>query len=349
MTQGTVAGARLTEDEAALYDRQIRLWGVQAQQRLRNANILVLICDGAVSGGLALELCKNIVLAGIGSLAIRGGSVVRAEDLAALFYANPSDIGKHAVPVIAARLRLLNPRVVITTDITPVGGDDSGLTVEYLSSFTAVCVIGGKQSFITRVNDLCRSSECKSANGESILFYAADAFGFYGYIYNDLQSHHYEETREETAADGTTSTVKVRSVEEYNSFASAVTRVFPSNLSIKKLRNQISPVTVLVMALWQYETDNEGKRPAMADVESFAECLKGVSSAKGLPTTYATDDSDLVERFVNSSIVAFGPTNSIVGGMLAQELIRAVSHSGLPANNFVSFDTFAATSVVNQI
>ena len=32
----------ITEDEAQLYDRQIRLWGLDAQKRLRAARVLVI-------------------------------------------------------------------------------------------------------------------------------------------------------------------------------------------------------------------------------------------------------------------------------------------------------------------
>ena len=33
-------GAVITEDEAALYDRQIRLWGLDAQKRLEISNVI---------------------------------------------------------------------------------------------------------------------------------------------------------------------------------------------------------------------------------------------------------------------------------------------------------------------
>lgn len=41
------------------YDRQIRLWGLAAQQRMANASVLVIGLRG-----LAAEICKNLVLAG---------------------------------------------------------------------------------------------------------------------------------------------------------------------------------------------------------------------------------------------------------------------------------------------
>ena len=41
------------------YDRQIRLWGLAAQQRMSETRVLVFGFRG-----LATEICKNLVLAG---------------------------------------------------------------------------------------------------------------------------------------------------------------------------------------------------------------------------------------------------------------------------------------------
>lgn len=83
---------RLTpfSDEIALYDRQIRLWGVQAQEKIRTANVL-LICVKA----LANEIAKNLVLAGIGSLTLADHEVVTGQDLGAQFFVSEEDIGKN--------------------------------------------------------------------------------------------------------------------------------------------------------------------------------------------------------------------------------------------------------------
>ena len=55
----------LSVEEAKLYDRGIRLWGVEAQQRLRQSVVVVLGMTEA-----AAELCKNVVLAGIARLIV---------------------------------------------------------------------------------------------------------------------------------------------------------------------------------------------------------------------------------------------------------------------------------------
>jgi ubiquitin-like 1-activating enzyme E1 A len=86
-------------DEAALYDRQIRLWGLEAQNRMRNATILV-----ANLRGVATETIKNIVLAGIGKLILVDAESVTEEDLGAGFFFREGDVGKNVrVPLTLTR------------------------------------------------------------------------------------------------------------------------------------------------------------------------------------------------------------------------------------------------------
>jgi molybdopterin/thiamine biosynthesis adenylyltransferase len=153
MAQPTVAGAaapEISEAEAALYDRQIRLWGVEAQRRfvvstakttakkasecgrgvsiegkqlprvekivrnfcnelsgfgtfrtvhcrLRGSHVLVVHLNG-----LTAEVCKNIVLAGIGTLNIVDDKTVEPIDLAANFFLTAPDVGRNARSTIAS-------------------------------------------------------------------------------------------------------------------------------------------------------------------------------------------------------------------------------------------------------
>uniref|UniRef100_A0A804NLE7 THIF-type NAD/FAD binding fold domain-containing protein n=1 Tax=Zea mays TaxID=4577 RepID=A0A804NLE7_MAIZE len=80
------AEGELTAQETALYDRQIRVWGVDAQKRLSKAHVLV--CG---MNGTTIEFCKNIVLAGVGSLSLMDDNVVTEEDLNANFLIPPDE------------------------------------------------------------------------------------------------------------------------------------------------------------------------------------------------------------------------------------------------------------------
>merc|ERR1711904_720451 len=67
----------LSKEEDDMYDRQIRVWGVDTQCAIRNAKVgVVVVCDSEEEEGLdvqhvaAAELVKNLALAGIGALKI---------------------------------------------------------------------------------------------------------------------------------------------------------------------------------------------------------------------------------------------------------------------------------------
>ena len=99
----------LTNEEAEQYDRQIRLWGLEAQKRfvpkcsdrllqestmdrLRTAKILMIGL-----GGLSAEVCKDIVLAGVKSLTIADSRDVSDNDIANRFLCNSKGMNVRTV------------------------------------------------------------------------------------------------------------------------------------------------------------------------------------------------------------------------------------------------------------
>lgn len=88
-SSSTTTAPGLSADEIALYDRQIRLWGAQAQERIRSANILLVSLRA-----LGTEIAKNLTLAGISSLTIVDEDLVTEEDLGAQYFLREEDIGK---------------------------------------------------------------------------------------------------------------------------------------------------------------------------------------------------------------------------------------------------------------
>ncbi len=103
-----VASGGISEVDLALYDRQIRVWGVDAQRRLRTARVLV-----AGVTAVAAEIVKNLVLAGIGSLTLCDEHVTTPGDLQANFFlaANPTAVGANRAAASRERVQALNPSV----------------------------------------------------------------------------------------------------------------------------------------------------------------------------------------------------------------------------------------------
>lgn len=83
----------LSADEIALYDRQLRLWGMEAQNRMRKAKVLLITIKA-----LGNEIAKNLVLAGIGSLTILDDAVLTASDVESQFLVTKENIGQKVIP-----------------------------------------------------------------------------------------------------------------------------------------------------------------------------------------------------------------------------------------------------------
>ncbi|WRX18342.1 THIF-type NAD/FAD binding fold - like 4 [Theobroma cacao] len=127
-------GEELTEQETALYDRQIRVWGADAQRRLSKSHILVYGIKGTVA-----EFCKNIVLAGVGSLTLVDDRVVNEEALSANFLILPDDNlfqGKTLAEVCCDSLKEFNPMVRVSVE----KGDISTFGVEFFEKFDVVVI-----------------------------------------------------------------------------------------------------------------------------------------------------------------------------------------------------------------
>lgn len=85
----TSTGTDLSAEDRALYDRQIRLWGSEAQKRIQSAHVLLVSLRA-----IGTEIAKNLTLAGISSLTIIDDEPVTEEDLGAQFFLREEDIGK---------------------------------------------------------------------------------------------------------------------------------------------------------------------------------------------------------------------------------------------------------------
>lgn len=88
--QAAVREKAISEDEAKLYDRQLRLWGAAAQARMLASNVLF----AGRFRGIAVDAVKNVVLAGVGALTLLDGDDLEPEDLGANYFVTEHDIGQ---------------------------------------------------------------------------------------------------------------------------------------------------------------------------------------------------------------------------------------------------------------
>ena len=168
----------LTEEETAIYDRQIRLWGVEAQQRLRKAKILIVGLSGVGN-----EICKNILLAGIQHLTMLDDTILTKEDCLLQFLAPHDCVGKNKAEASLARAQELNPMVDIVIDTENISTKDES----FFGKFDIVCMTGCSSDTEVKVNNICHRLGVK--------YLSANVFGYYGYMFADLGVHEYAEEK----------------------------------------------------------------------------------------------------------------------------------------------------------
>ena len=104
MASTTPSGTRSSREKK--YDRQLRLWGANGQNKLEAAHIALF---GA--SGTGCEILKNLVLPSIGEFTVIDDQRVAESDLGVNFFLDEGCVGKFRAECTAALLEELNPDV----------------------------------------------------------------------------------------------------------------------------------------------------------------------------------------------------------------------------------------------
>ena len=88
------------------YDRQLRLWGSNGQNRLEASHIALF---GASATGC--EILKNLILPSVGRFTVIDDRIVEESDLGVNFFLDEASLGKPRAERAAALLGELNPDV----------------------------------------------------------------------------------------------------------------------------------------------------------------------------------------------------------------------------------------------
>ncbi|KAI8334431.1 SUMO-activating enzyme subunit 1 [Chlamydoabsidia padenii] len=322
----------ISQDEAAIYDRQIRLWGLEAQQRIGGANILI-----AGLRAVSNEVAKNLVLAGLGTLTLLDHHTVDKVEVDSQFFFQEQDIGKNKAEVSAAGLQTLNPRVNLIVDQQDITSKPDS----FFESFDIVCL------FHTDIHLMIRINEIRHKINKP--FYAADTFGWVGYIFCDLVSHTFIEEKK-TMPPGAKSSqdpiiTRTTHTETYDSLAQSLDKNW-SSLSSKALKKRISPVAFLIQILMKYQLKN-GRCPTDLDIDGLIQEKDIWLQALGINDGSVLDDSLLRGLSLYQSELV--PVAAIMGGVLAQEIIKVLSAKELPIQNWFFYNGLNGAGLIHQL
>lgn len=340
---GMVPHQGMSNDEIALYDRQIRILGFQVQERLRSANVLLIGLKA-----LGTEIAKNLVLAGVGTLTILDGDAVTEEDLGSQFFLTQDHVGMNRAEAALPELQKLNPRVELFTDPNPVVIKDP----VYFQSFDITIATDQLMDILISVNMSCRMFNRK--------FYAANTYGMYGFVFADLILHDYivEKPRSNRPAkvgdmDSATNCVTgIMSKKENDTTIDIITHqetysplqlVNLSPLSAKirntrRSRMRVTPLLSCLRALFDFQTQANGRYPGhnQGDLGTFTKLVNEKHLELQLPVE--TLRADFLRSFLQNLGSELSPVAAVLGGFLAQDVINVLGQKEPPLQNLLLFD-----------
>lgn len=306
--------ADLSAGEAKLYDRQLRLWGVEAQQKLRATNVLI-----AGLNSVGAEVCKNVVLTGVNSVTLLDHRNLGKTDFPGQFMATFDSVGENRAEASVARLSSLNPNVKVTA----IPEQLSDKTEDFFDQFNVVCVVGYPFDVAEKVDTICRSKK--------ISFLVADCFGAFGYMFSDLgESFKCHSETENKEKDGTvTKTVNQHEV-SFKSMADSIPfGKFDVDLSKQQ---KMSKVLLLSLLKDKLISENQFMADFEVQIDQFLELgAKLQIEPEALPLTYLADAAFNTQKG-NAEVAA------VLGGVIGQEVIKIASRNDLPFNNFFSYN-----------
>ncbi|TGZ51062.1 SUMO-activating enzyme subunit 1 [Temnothorax longispinosus] len=322
----------LTDHEAELYDRQLRLWGLDSQKRLRAAKVLLIGLDG-----FGAEIAKNIILAGVKSVTFLDHRSVTELDRCSQFFIPKEDIGKNKAEASLSRAQNLNPMVNINADSGKV--DDK--PDEYFGQFDVVCAMHCTITQLKRINRACRNQKVK--------FFAGDVWGALGYVFIDLQEHEYVEdvskTKKVTIPEGGEPMGKER-IETIVVNEKRTDNFVPFEFILNAPKTSLvreEEIYYMMLILLNYR-EKYGEDPLPS--ERGCENLKNEASL--IIKKYELGDK--IDNLVESDLYAqLSPVCSIVGGVMAQEIIKAASQKHAPLNNLFTFNPATSCGVILKL
>ncbi|OQR69726.1 SUMO-activating enzyme subunit 1-like [Tropilaelaps mercedesae] len=303
----------LTDEERKLYDRQIRLWGLDAQKRLNKFRVCV-----AGLTGLGAEVAKNVILAGVARVVLLDHKTVTGEDLHSQFMVTPDDVGKNRAHSSLRYARRLNPMV----DVSAAGEDILSKHDDFLKSFDmiVVCDMIPTQK-IFEFNDLCRKHNVKLIVGHVL--------AGLGFFMSDLMTFRYVQETVIHLKEGKKSRHEEKS-EEFPPLREILNAKFVNKKSGGALNKRSCRLAFQFhLLLAHYEKVSTAPKAK----EELAKFVPEVANRLEVDEDrFAVDSLDELLKMEPNPIAA------IVGGVLGQEVIKVASQNSKPFCNVFLFD-----------
>uniref|UniRef100_A0A5K3F0H3 ThiF domain-containing protein n=1 Tax=Mesocestoides corti TaxID=53468 RepID=A0A5K3F0H3_MESCO len=313
----------LSEEEAALYDRQIRLWGLEAQSKLKRAKLLLLGLS-PVAG----EIIKNIVLCGISTLTIADRKTVTEDDIEHCFLYEESHFGQLRNISAVKRAQALNTMVSITCE-SNIEADF--LYKQYKDYDEFIIALDFHDGIL---NDwIFYANKFRSFSNQSKI-HCVLSFGMHAIGFADLGCYTYESDENRVKASGDVANTDPPKSANGDSPVSFVQ--YPSIKELFDLTwrgEQASRLSAKRMPKGFFLARLISQVNGPITSQALQDAWYNVAEDLGVPTTLLS-----IEDFESCCGMSSVAINAIIGGIISQEVIQGLSHKGTPKGNWYFMD-----------
>lgn len=292
----------MQHDEEVLYDRQVRLWGVEAQAQIRKSKVLV---RGEFLG-LSCEICKNLALAGVNLTLVEDSALVGEADLATNVFFRASDV--NAVGRTGSEV-LDRIREMTFAEVSSIPGGAASV-----AEYKIVVSVNESFEVMKRLSDECRQA--------GVPLVCCREAGLLGFCLLDFGKEFAFKRDDDSAAPSTAKFPTLTELLEFTRF------------DLLNKKTGFGFFAVLLAA----QQGSGSKRQRLDEARETGELDKAIELFAQPPSS---------PRAGSSSSAA--PVCTILGGLVGNEVLKAVSGKGEPSNNFIFFDAKDCGAAVRQI
>ena len=311
----------------AVYDRQIRLWGHEAQNRIQNSKVLV--CGIT---GLSAEVCKNLVLAGV-NIHIWDDQKVATKHLLSIIGLNYSKLSEvqakntYLAEFFLPYIKSLNTLAESQAFTCPL----SQLSESFLSEYNMIIIAGSSGRGLSspsnfRKETIRLANTCRKFNQAFIYI---DQFGYDGIFISDFGPSYFYKPDENTSKQQEETTLTEKQLEEKKNASMPKEVNFPSfentiqtawcdfTQGKGKRMKPVPPVYIVDRLLWKYQEEyQKNKKNNNQENENDDNEMSIIGNQE---TNDQGDDLQILAQFVETEL-----TNNKIGATLCPEVYRAL-------------------------
>jgi ubiquitin-activating enzyme E1 len=321
-----------------LYSRQLYALGKESLQTMKSARVLIIGTSTPF-----VEIMKNLILMGIGEITIADTRKIELYDLETNYYLNSNDIGKDFVDVVGFRMQKLNPTIKI------MKYSNYNLSDNFLKLFTFVIVLKDNYNLSVKLHSL------------EIPHIITRTSGCFGYIFADLINFTSYNPNGEKNKSGlilniiNNDNIIIETVDYHDLCQGNKIKIQNEIYTIIKILSPKKFVidTKILNINNQLEKYEEIKISKKFTFDSIQNCNNKLKIVETDYINYGSNFKKLNELYKSNfefkdEDYGFVFINSIIGGIVAQNVINFVNKCGTPINQFIIYNYPEFMQVLNK-